>query len=310
MLSIIIPSRNLSNWPYTEKTVTDLFNKAYREIEVIVIMDGYVLDVPLKERKNLTVVYHNKSKGMRYSINEGVAISKGEYVAKCDDHCMFAPGFDAALIDNCESNCLAVPRRYSLNGEEWKKGYGPIDYLYLTYPYAKDDQFGWGMHGKKWHGERGYTGAYYHREQERRHITIDPIISFQGSFWFMPKKLFYDIGGMQIAGFGDYQEAQEMAFKVWLSGGQCIVNKNTWYAHLHKGPKLGRGYRALYHQKLNSEIFSTDFWLSDKWSGQTRKFQWLIEHEIWSPLENWPENWNDPVMRENYNYTHWLHRKG
>ena len=305
MLSIVIPSRNISSWPYTQKTVDDLFNKATGEIEVIVVLDGYILDPLLKEQKNLTIIYNKESQGMRPAINKGIAIAKGKYIMKVDDHCSFSEGFDEILAADCDSNWLSVPSRYSLDGENWKRKYGPIDYNYLTYPYNLDDQFGFGFHGKKWHGERGFTGGYFDREKKLKHILIDDIIAFQGSCWFTTKDHFNKIGGMQHEGYLDHQEAQEMTFKTWLSGGRCVVNKNAYYCHLHKGSQHGRGYRLLKHKMIDSQIYSTDLWLNNKWPGQIHKLKWLIEKDNWWPLEMWPTDWDNPERWKNYDYKIW-----
>jgi GT2 family glycosyltransferase len=244
---------------------------------------------------------------MRPAINMGMSIARGNYVMKADDHCMFGPGYDEILSADCDDNWLAVPSRYSLDGENWRRKYGPIDYDFLTYPYNLDDQFGFGFHGKKWHGAHGFTGGYFDREKERKHILIDDMLTFQGSCWFMTKQQFMNIGGMQFFGYMDHQEAQEMGFKVWLSGGRCVVNKKTWYAHLHKGNLHGRGYRLFKHRMINSQIYSAELWLNNGWEGQTRKLKWLIEHPSWWPLESWPEDWDDPKYWFKYDYKTWHH---
>lgn len=305
MVSVIIPSRNLPEWPFLQRTVDDIFAKAAGDIEVIVILDGFAPSPPLKPAKNLMIVFNDVAKGMRYGINKGIAISNGKYLCKCDDHCMFAPGFDEALSLQCEDNWLAVPSRYSLDGEEWKRKYGPIDYLYLTYPYHCDDQFAFGFHGKKWHGEYGFNGGYFDREKKLRHIPIDDIIAFQGSCWFMPKKLFNKIGGMNDPNYYDHQEAQELCFKVWTSGGRCVVNKTTWYAHLHKGPKYGRGYHILKHHMIRSTIYSCDLWMNNRWEGQVKSTKEILENGSWWPMELWPEDWDNPARFKDYNYKVW-----
>jgi glycosyltransferase involved in cell wall biosynthesis len=305
MLSVIIPSRNISSWKFTQKTVDDLFNKATDEIEVICILDGYVLEPPLKERANLTVIHHETSQGMRQGINLGANLAKGKYIMKCDDHCMFDQGFDEKLAADCDDNWLVVPSRYSLNGQEWIRKYGPIDYDYLTYPFFHDDQFGYGFHGKKWHGERGFAGGYFDREKKLKNVLIDDIIAFQGSCWFMTKDNFDRIGGMQQEGYRNHQEAQELLFKTWLSGGRCVVNKKTYYCHLHKGQTYGRGYHISKKYMIDSAVYSTDVWMNNKWPGQIHKFKWLIEKEKWWPLGTWPDDWDNPDRWKNYDYSMW-----
>jgi hypothetical protein len=43
---------------------------------------------------------------------------------------------------------------------------------------------------------------------------------------------------------------------------------------------------------VESEIFSTDFWMNDRWDKQIHKFSWLIDK--FSPLEGWTADWQDP----------------
>ena len=318
MLSVIIPSRNVDTWPFLQKTVNNLFINAMGEVEVIVILDGFQPNPPIVPRKNLTLIYHPTAQGMRNGINLGVSLAKGAYVCKCDDHCMFGLGYDIILAMDCDVDWLVVPSRYSLNGETWLAGetdvtklrkYGPIDYLYLTPPHEKDEQFGWGLRGKKWMGERGFTGGYFDREKKLKDKKIDDIIAFQGSCWFMHKSLFEKIGGMQEEGYRDHQECQELSFKIWLSGGRCIVNKKTWYAHLHKGSQYGRGYKLLRHHQIESQIYSAKTWLTNSWPGQIKPFKWLIEHPSWHPMEKWENVDLDNVeMWKNYDYSKWMNK--
>jgi len=323
MLSVIIPSRNTPEFPLLQKSVDDLFDNARGEVEVIIVLDGFWPNPPLKERPNQIIIHNAEPKGMRHGINSGARIARGKYIMKCDDHCAFGIGYDIALTVECDDDWLVVPSRYALDGTVWLAGpdpskpvsegwmwkfskgrpYGPIDYLYMTYPFTLDNQFGFGFHGKKWTGEFGLGRGYFHREEKLKHIPIDDILSFQGSCWFMPKALYERIGGMQQEGYFDHQEAQELGFKVWLSGGRCVVNKKTWYAHLHKGDLWGRGYRLLKHKMINSQIYSCDIWMNNKWEGQTRPLKYLID-KFW-PLEQWPQDWDNPKRWESYNYDMW-----
>lgn len=312
MLSVVIPSRNIPEWKFTQKTVDDLFEKATGDVEVIVVLDGYELNPHLIPRENLTVIHNPVSLGMRPAINAGVAIAKGKYICKCDDHCSFSEGYDQILAADCDENWLVVPSRYSLDGENWSwkiKGgrpYGPLEYLYLTYPLVKSPQFGYGFHGQKWRGAGGITGGYFEREEKLKHILIDDMLTCQGSCWFTTKQHFNNIGGMQYEGYIDHQEAQEMCFKTWLSGGRCVVNKKCWYAHLHKGTQHGRGYRLFRHKMIKSQMYSADYWLNNRWPLQTRKLKWLIEKDNWWPLENWPLDWDNPELFKSYDYSSWL----
>ncbi len=293
-VSVILPSRNES---LLSKTIDDVFAKARGSIEVIAVLDAYWPDPPLQDRENLIIIHRGEPHGMRAAINSAARVASGDYLLKTDAHCMFGDGFDEILKADSEENWLSVPSKYTLEAEKWERGRGPVDYWYLTFPYVLDPKYGWGFHGKKWCGPGGLNGDFWYREKERKDILIDDIIAFQGSCWFMPKDLFFKIGTLENEQFNLHQEAQELCFKVWLSGGRVIVNKKTWYAHLHKGAG-GRGFHLLKQDKYDAEDYSVDFWMNNKWSGQTRNMKWLMDKFL--PLDGWPMDWNDQKYKENF----------
>jgi hypothetical protein len=112
---------------------------------------------------------------------------------------------------------------------------------------------------------------------------------------------------MDEVNFTSHQEAQELGMKVWLSGGRVIRNKKTWYAHLHKGSKYGRGFRASKKDQRATQVYSTNLWMNNEWPGQTRKLEWLIDK--FSPLDAWPEDWQNPKYAENYKPRGWHGRR-
>ena len=61
--------------------------------------------------------------------------------------------------------------------------------------------------------------------------------------WLLQTKDYWEkIGPMNDDLYGSFtHESQEIGNKAWLGGGKLMVNKKTWYAHLHKGNR-GRGY--------------------------------------------------------------------
>ena len=299
-VSILIPARNE---PWLVRTVDDIFTKASGDIEVLVLLDGYWPEPILQDRPNLTIIHRSESNGLRAAVNCMADVAKGEYIMKIDAHCMFEKGFDEAMKSNFEPNWISIPSRYSLNAEKWERGYGPIEYLYLTFPYNPDKQFGEGLHGKKWLGETGISdrqnpGQYYWMERKRADIKIDDVQAFQGSCWFMTRKRFLDIGGLDERFGTFYQEPQEIGFKVWLSGGRVVINKNTWYAHWHKTEAPGYGFAR--HKKHMSFRYSNWYWMNDQWPGATRKMEDFIAF-FW-PIPGWPDDWRqqkEKFEREN-----------
>ena len=292
-VSIIIPSRNS---PFLKQTVDDIFAKATGDVEVIVVLDAYWPEPILTPRKNMTIVHKGRVCGMRVNVNAGARVATGKYLMKCDDHCKFGEGFDEILKTDCEEDWLSVPSRYSLDPDKWERTKGPIDYLTLTFPFNTDEVKGTGLHDIKWRGESGISGGYFHRENERKNFLIDDIIAFQGSCWFMHRKKFFEIECLKEKPLR--QEAEELCLKVWLSGGRVIRNKNTWYAHLHKGKRFRVNYGLSKRHLVETEMYYNDLWMNNKWSGQTKTMEWLID-KFW-PLGGWPEDWKDPKYQRDY----------
>ena len=303
-LSIIIPSRNCS---FAQRTVDDIFKKATGDIEVIVILDAYWPNPSLNEHPNLVIVHKPIVGGMRHSINMGANLAKGKYIMKCDDHCLFGESFDEILVNDMEDDYLVNPSRYSMDTPTWTRKWNAIDYLYTTFPYYHDNMYGNGMHGKKWVGESGLgengmaMKEYYWKERKYADVLIDDMQTFQGSFWLITKKKFLDIG-MLDEKHSDLMEnePQELGFKVWLSGGRCIVNKKTWYAHMHKSEREtdehGRSWKLSWQRMRDGGRFQTWYWMNNKWPLATRNMRWFVEH-FW-PIPGWPEDWEE--QKEKY----------
>ena len=216
---MIIPSRNCQ---YAARTVDDIFSKATGDIEVIVVLDNYWPDPPMKDYPNLTIVHKGQVKGMRHSLNLGVQLAKGKYIGKCDDHCIFGEGFDEILTADMEDDWLVNPSRYSVDVKQWKRldnGRKAVEYLFITYPYSKDNMYGNGLHGRKWVGENGFgknmgQDEFYWKENKYRDLPIDDMQTFQGSFWMMAKEKYLSMG-MLDEKMSDLMEnePQELGFK-------------------------------------------------------------------------------------------------
>jgi glycosyltransferase involved in cell wall biosynthesis len=298
MLSVIIPSRSPQ---YLQQTIDDLLLKAEGEIEIIVILDGYWPDPMIKEDKKVIILHHgtvHENPGMRESINAGVAISKGDYIMKIDEHCMVDQGYDVKLIADCQDDWVVVPRRYRLDPEKWElieDGRPPVDYMTLDYPYQRPHDKTCGLHGAE------------HREMHfaRKDVLIDDLMTMQGSCYFMTRKHWDNcIKALDSENYGPFtQEAQEICNKTWFSGGRCIVNKKTWYAHWHKGNK-GKGYgfsNAQYEEHMKGtekgRRYCIDYWMSTK--DYKYDFDWLL-NKFW-PVPTWPDNWKEQILIDKEN---------
>lgn len=276
-LSVIIPSRNER---FLAPTVRDVLGQARGDLEVYVVLDGYwAHELPSDPR--LHILHRGKAQGMRPAINAAAELAKGDVLMKLDAHCKLPEGYDVELVTSLEPDTVVVPRRYALDPEAWEiqdTGKPPIDYHYLSYPLAtkKGDQW-LGLHGSPWR----------ERSKGREHLDIDDEMSSQGSCWVMHRATWQRIGPLEVEKYGNFiQEFQEIGLKAWLGGGAVRVNKRTWYAHLHKGPKYGRGYWISKEAQNAGADFAMRYWMLDKWAERKRDLRWLIER--FAPVPTWP----------------------
>jgi hypothetical protein len=280
-VSIIIPSRNEI---FLNATVKDLLAKAEGDIEIIAILDGYWPRPPLPTDKRIKQLHFGDAQGMRPGINAAVQVATGEYLLKCDAHTMWDQGYDRKLIEDYrEGNWILTPRRYPLDAEKWAIETGnpkyPIDYEFLSYGLERPEDPTCGFHGTAW----------TKRREERKHLMLDKDMSSQGSAWFMARKHFDRIGPLRIDLFGSfYGESQEIGLVTQLQGGAMMRTKHTWYAHLRKGKKWGRGYALGPNGHRRGAGLMVRMCMLDEWPNQVRTLQSLVE-EFW-PVPTWPED--------------------
>jgi len=289
MLSIIIPSRNCA---YSTRTVQDILAKAKGDIEVIVHIDDQWPET-IKD-KRVTYIHPTIPRGMRAGINAGLALAKGKYIMKCDDHCLFGEGFDKIITENMQDDWLVIPRRYSLHAEGWRREEKmPIkDYHYLSWPQLYS-HYGYCMFPQEWR-ERTYE------RMNKPEYDIDETMSFQGSCYFANREYFIDIVGFLDDRLETYStfacEQLETGLKYWLGGGGVMVNKKTWYAHLFKNKKYYEGRRRDRDYKKNLKTLAGYDWCCKHWMNNQepnmyRRIGWLIDR-FW-PVPNWPDNWKE-----------------
>lgn len=273
MTSIIIPAKNEK---YLDVTIRDLKAKAKGPIEIIVVLDG----VDTNRLDGVTYIYYKESIGMKEAINSGVSAAQGEYIMKIDAHCIVDEGFDLKLIKDHQDNWIQIPRRYKLDEATWTVDRSKFtDYEYWIWPGRYNPI---ALHGFRWP----------ERAEVRANIMIDDTLTFQGSFWLMTRKHWDRNKFMTDPGYGTLsaQEATYLGNATWLSGGRVVVNKNTWYAHLHK-PKGTRGYHMDMAAQRDCYRYSYDHWVNKNKDG----FIKLIEH-FW-PVPGWPKNWKERLWK-------------
>lgn len=218
MLSIIIPSYKD---PLLHKTIDSLLENAEGEIEVIAVLDGYWVEKTITNDKRVRIVHLGNNRGMRGAINAGVAVSRGEFIMRTDEHCAFGKGFDVVLTRDCEPNWIVTPQRSFLDPVKWEvMDIPPVDFMKLKIVNVAS-------------GIRKFSGVDAAGDPNQ---PIQETMAMQGSCWVM-RRNWWDkvIGQLQTEGYGPhYQDSHEMVFKTWQAGGKLMVNKKTWYAHKHR----------------------------------------------------------------------------
>ena len=292
-LTIIIPSKQEK---FLQQTILDVLKNVEGDIEIFPVLDGYdipeeeiVIDERVKYLKLEPTSYTKKRQG----INLAVSLSKYKFVMSLDAHCMMAPGFDTVLKRDWQEKWVMVPRRHRLDAENWclqsqvdKRP--PIDYEYIIFSQLLNNREG--MHGFKWD----------ERTLNSWNTPIDDIIAFQGSCWLMSKDWFIKQRFMDLNYQGWGQEAEEICFETWKNGGRVVVNKNTWYAHLHKGNKYGRMYWMSRDENRRSYAYSYKRWMIDNLDftiSLIKKFP---------RMPNWPNNWEEMLREEKIK---WMQKK-
>lgn len=293
MISVIIPANNER---YLSKTIDDLYAKSIDDIEIIVILDGST-EYPITSYSEVTVLKNDYTKGVRHAINKAVEISTGDYILKTDAHCMFGWGYDKKLQNDCEDNWISVARRYTLDLGKWERAPRTVDYYYLSCPWTHPKFM---MQSCPWISKT--------EEQYGSSKDIDDLMCFQGSMWFMSKKHWNWLGGLDTSP-EYYAEHHELSMRTWLGGGRVVINKNAWYAH----PKGGtRGYHMSMRQVYKDHTHSAGYWMTNSWERQIYNYEWLID-KFWPlPTQNnkhviekyyWPDDWKteyDRVMRDRF----------
>jgi len=278
LVSVIIPSADPRFLP---RMIPDLLAKAAGEIEIIVSLDG--VDVDLPDDPRVKLIRHPRL-GMRGALNAARAHVRGDWVMKTDEHCLFAEGFDETLKADCADNWLLIPRRYSLDAEKWAiedNPKGPRDYHYLSCPvWSLRERDDYSMHGLEWPQRT--------RERMIGH-DLDETMSWQGSCYFMARSHYEWLGPLVEENWGGFAgEPQEIGLKTQLSGGAIMVTKKTWYAHLHKGKKYGRGYRPDKVEISAGHEYNAWYWVTNQWPGRQMTMRQFIQK--WMPVPTWPED--------------------
>lgn len=308
-VSILIPSR-AEKPENLLRTLDSIYNNATGDFEVLVGFDGPpFIDAEALEPlevayPNLKVVRLPEVAGIKTMINLLAAMATGKYIYKSDAHCAFGKGFDEILQADMEEDWIVTPRFKIIKEEDWsiqtRDGQEEFyDYFYLCCPFTdpKGFRFKAGGHWPERTKERDPFTLSAHsiipiagNISSLNNLYIDETPQIHGSGWFMTKDRFFELGGFpNIDPYGHAQEPIWLALKNWLMGGKVMVNKKTWYAHMHQqGNK--RGYSMDKEQENKSYRIAAEHFVGDK-GNYLHNFEWFVDKFM--PMPTWPDNWRD-----------------
>lgn len=305
-VSVIIPARSekLEN---ICKTLDSILDNARGEYEVIIGFDGESINKEqlftkngelFSEKMELKIISFPSTVGIKTNLNAMAAMATGKYLYKSDAHCKFSKGFDEILQQDMQEDWIVTPRFYVLDGQTWEwQDDRFYDYFYLCCPFTdpKGFRFKAGGHWPERTQER-LVDTFYSRgvgDSTPWPTHIDETPQIHGSGWFMTRDRYFELGGFpNIDPSGHAQEPIWLALKNWLAGGKVMVNKNCWYAHMHKNGDKDRGYHIPHAQNELSYKLAADFFVGDKpFEGRKHNFEWFIDKFM--PMPTWPENWRE-----------------
>ncbi len=294
-LSILIPARNEM---FISNTVADILKNKRGKTEVIVGLDGAWAEPGIDDHPDVTVVYMAESVGQRSLTNRLCRLSNAKYVMKCDAHCAFDEGFDVKMMAEMQDDWTMVPTMRNLHAFDWvctnghRRYQGPSglctecgavterDIVWFPKPSPQSNSY---RFDNTLHFQ--YFGEFSKRPEGQGDVT--PTMSLQGSCFMLSREKYWELNICDEE-FGSWgQQGVEVACKTWLSGGQVMVNKKTWYAHMFRtqGGDFGFPYPISGKQVAKAREYSRDLFLGNKWPLAKHNLQWLIDK--FAPVPDW-----------------------
>ena len=277
-LSIIVPAYDE---PFLQKTLSGLLRNG-SDIEIIVMLDGYEPNPPIRANSRVRVIHKPKREGLRRAINEAAALARGKYLMKIDAHTTLSENYDEIFLREFDDNWVMVPARRALNVESWGPMGQTINYEHYMYPFNYP-RARIGL----------YTLPWNKRMADRQEYRLDEDMTHLGSCWLVTKEHFDKrIGGLKEEGYGRFLgEHLELSLKTQLGPwrGKLMRNKDVLHCHLTKTGAYQKYYHATTTERVIGNHYIYNYWWNDRWEDASMKFEELVDR-FW-PIPEWPEDW-------------------
>ena len=288
--SILIPAREEKEFNLM-RTIDSIYANAIGEFEIIIGFNGSVSYIERffneQQYPNLEVITFPRNVGIKININVLAAMATGKYLFKLDAHTAVGKGFDEILKADMQDDWIVMPR-FKIIKDDWsiqiRDGQEEYyDYFYLCCPFTDPRGF------------RFKAGGHWkERTQERleSHPGVDETPQIHGSGWMMTKDRFFELGGFPLQDpYGHGQEAQWLALRNWLKGGKVMVNKKTWYAHLHQGNQ-DKGYHYTRQEEEYTYNWTARHFMLNKEPNLIHDMAWFVDTKF-PNMPTWPSNWEE-----------------
>lgn len=312
-LSILIPSRNEM---FLSRTVEDLLSNIEADTEILVGLDGDWANPPVALNERVRVVYFPESIGQRAMTNKLCKLSEARYVMKVDAHCAFDKGFDRKMIGKMSDDVTMVPVMRNLHVFDWVCSNGHRRYQGKsgnceqcgepttrdmvwrpkTNPQSTSYCFDSEPHFQ-------YFNDYKARPEYAKALSetgLTETMSLQGSCFMLTREKYWELNICDES-FGSWgSQGIEVAVKTWCSGGRCLVNHDTWYAHLFRtqGGDFSFPYPMSGRQQENAKKTARELFLNGKWGGAKFPLYHLLKK--FAPVPGWTEEQIEALRPEGY----------
>lgn len=304
-LAILIPARQEE---FLAHTIQDILENIEADTEVIAVLDGAWADPQILQYERVNIIYVPEAIGQRRATNLAARLSKAKYVMKTDAHCAFDKGFDRKMIEGFEKvgdNCTMVPIMKNLHVYDWKcykcgkKVYQdvvpicPVDGEKMKKKMIWQPRRGTNSRSYAFDSEPHFQYFQQYRNTEKYKKELESgfteTMSLQGSCWMLSRERYLEYAPVreELGSWGS--EGIEMSCREWLSGGKCLVNHNTWYAHCFrtKGNIFGFPYPQSGRDVHRTKARVWDMILNGRLPNQKYPVSWQVER-FW-PVSGWNE---------------------
>lgn len=245
-LSVLIPARNEM---FLSITVENILSNIRGNTEILVLLDGQWANPGVPDDPRITIIKTGEALGQRAALNMLARVSQSKYLLKIDAHCIVEEGFDIKLMQDMRDNWTVVPAMYNLHMFDWvckKCGYRKYqsptpkecpkcntkDSMYrdMIVERRESRRSEFYRFDKTLHFQ--YFGEFKYRPEGKPQLA--PSMSLQGSCFMLTRDKWFELNICDEDHGSWGQQGVEVALKTWFSGGEVMVNKNTWYAHMFR----------------------------------------------------------------------------